>query len=236
VKQIRKRLTYANVMSSIAVFLVLGGATAFAASKIGGNEIKGSAISTGKIKKEAVTTSKIKKNSVDGSRLADGAVTTSKLADGAVTGAKLNLSSLGVVPNAASAGNANTVGGQNVQKISWVVAEGTPTQTFFSGAGLTLAGSCNSSGEITVTASTTANNAELQVFGNEGGTFFESENSSFTGPTSIINGTGTQEGGGSLAFGTSSGVVATMTYGFDFPNSFHNTNVGCGFFGQVIFG
>ena len=34
-KQIRKRLTYANVMSSIAVFLVLGGATAFAASKIG---------------------------------------------------------------------------------------------------------------------------------------------------------------------------------------------------------
>ena len=34
-KQIRKRLTYANVMSSIAVFLVLGGATAFAAKKIG---------------------------------------------------------------------------------------------------------------------------------------------------------------------------------------------------------
>ena len=30
-KPIRKRLTYANVMSSIAVFLVLGGATAFAA-------------------------------------------------------------------------------------------------------------------------------------------------------------------------------------------------------------
>jgi hypothetical protein len=30
-KQIRKRLTYANVMSSIAVFLILGGATAFAA-------------------------------------------------------------------------------------------------------------------------------------------------------------------------------------------------------------
>lgn len=30
-KLIRKRLTYANVMSSIAVFLVLGGATALAA-------------------------------------------------------------------------------------------------------------------------------------------------------------------------------------------------------------
>ena len=33
-KQMSKRLTYANVMSSIAVFLVLGGATAFAANQL----------------------------------------------------------------------------------------------------------------------------------------------------------------------------------------------------------
>ena len=31
-KPVRKRLTYANVMSSIAVFLVVAGGTAFAAS------------------------------------------------------------------------------------------------------------------------------------------------------------------------------------------------------------
>lgn len=90
-KQIRKRFTYANVMSSIAVFLVLGGATAFAASKIGSNQIKSNAITTGKIKKNAVTTAKIKKN----------AITTGKLKDGAVTGPKVNLASLGTVPNAA---------------------------------------------------------------------------------------------------------------------------------------
>ena len=64
-KQIRKRLTYANVMSSIAVFLILGGATAFAAKKIGTNEIKGNSITTGKIKKEAVTAAKIKNSAVD---------------------------------------------------------------------------------------------------------------------------------------------------------------------------
>lgn len=97
-KQIRKRLTYANVMSSIAVFLVLGSATAFAASKIGGNEIKANAISTGKIKKEAITASKIKKNAID----------TARIADGAVTGAKVNLGTLGPVPTAA---NANNLGG-----------------------------------------------------------------------------------------------------------------------------
>ena len=34
-KSVRRRLTYANVMSSIAVFLVLAGATAFAATELG---------------------------------------------------------------------------------------------------------------------------------------------------------------------------------------------------------
>jgi hypothetical protein len=94
-KQIRKRLTYANLMSSIAVFLVLGGATAFAASKIGSNQLKSNSVTTAKIKKNAVTTAKIKKN----------AVTTAKIKNGAVTGEKVNLSTLGTVPSASVAGS-----------------------------------------------------------------------------------------------------------------------------------
>ena len=96
-KQIRKRITYANVMSSIAVFLVLGGASAYAAKKIGSNEIKGNSITTGKLKKNAVTASKIKKNSV----------TTAKIKNGAVTGAKVNVGTLGTVPSATHATNAD---------------------------------------------------------------------------------------------------------------------------------
>jgi hypothetical protein len=89
-KQIRRHVTYANVMSSFAVFLILGGATAFAAvQKIGANEIKANSIKTGKIVKEAVTAGKIKKNAVTESRIADGAVTTNKLADNAVTTPKI---------------------------------------------------------------------------------------------------------------------------------------------------
>jgi hypothetical protein len=84
--KLRKRLTYANVMSSIAVFLVLGGATAVAAKKIGSNELKSGSVTTAKIKKSAVTTAKIKKD--------------------AVTGAKVKESTLGEVPSAASAANA----------------------------------------------------------------------------------------------------------------------------------
>src|SRR5690349_17915584 len=106
--QIRKRLTYANVMSSIAVFLVLGGGAAFAAGQLGKNSV-----GSKQLKKNAVTAAKIKRN----------AVTTAKIRNRAVTGAKIDLATLGTVPSAAhagvadSAGNANTVGGSNLGKV-----------------------------------------------------------------------------------------------------------------------
>jgi hypothetical protein len=96
---IRKRLTYANVMSSLAIFLILGGATAFAAKKIGSSGLKANSVTTAKIKKEAVTTKKIKKNAVVGS----------KVKDGSLSGADINLSTLGTVPSATSATNAANV-------------------------------------------------------------------------------------------------------------------------------
>jgi hypothetical protein len=77
-KRIRSRLTYANVMSSIAVFLVLGGATAFAASHLGKNSV-----GSKQLKANSVTSSKIKKN----------AITTAKIKNGAVTGAKIKAAS-----------------------------------------------------------------------------------------------------------------------------------------------
>lgn len=86
VKQIRKRLTYANVMSSIAVFVVLGG-TAFAATQLPKNSV-----GTKQLKNNAVTKKKIKKNSV----------VTNKIKNNAVTGAKVKESSLSTVPSAAS--------------------------------------------------------------------------------------------------------------------------------------
>lgn len=93
-KQIRTRLTYANVMSSLAVFLVLGGATAFAATElaknsVGAKQIKKNAVTSAKIKKEAVAAGKIKNGAVGAAKLGAGAVGADKLADNAVTNAKL---------------------------------------------------------------------------------------------------------------------------------------------------
>ena len=86
-KQLRKRLTFANVMSMIAVFIALG-ATAFAATQlpknsVGSKQLKKNAVTAAKIKKEAVTGAKVKKDTI--------------------TGAKVNEASLGTVPSASVA-------------------------------------------------------------------------------------------------------------------------------------
>lgn len=97
-KQIKKRLTYANAMSSIAVFLLLGGAGALAASKkgsavpknsVGTKQLRRNAVSAEKIKPEAITKQKLRTAAVITAKLADGAVTASKVGDGAIGSAKL---------------------------------------------------------------------------------------------------------------------------------------------------
>jgi hypothetical protein len=139
VKQIRKRLTYANVMSSIAVFLILGGATAIAAKKIGTKQLRAGAVTTGKIKKNAVTTAKIKNN--------------------AVTGKKANEATFGQVPSAA---NADTVGGLRVVKFALNGGVDISKTQILDLNGLQLHASC-SGGEITFTATTSVAGSEISA-------------------------------------------------------------------------
>jgi len=93
VKQIRKRLTYANVMSSIAVFLILGGATAIAAglgkNTVGSKQLKKDAVTAAKIKQGAVTAAKLGAGAVGAGALANGSIDASKIGAGAVTGEKI---------------------------------------------------------------------------------------------------------------------------------------------------
>lgn len=67
-KYLRCRLTYANVIATLALFLALGGATAFAASQLG---------------KNSVGSKQLKKNSVTAVKIKDGAVTQAKISTSA---------------------------------------------------------------------------------------------------------------------------------------------------------
>jgi hypothetical protein len=107
--RIRCTLTYANVMSTIALFGVLGGG-AYAAARVGADDIKRNAVRSKHIKKNQVGRKHLKRNAVSAakigagavteSKIAAGAVTESKIADAAVSGAKVNESTLDTVPNA----------------------------------------------------------------------------------------------------------------------------------------
>jgi hypothetical protein len=92
-KQIRKRVTYANVMSSIAVFLVLGGGAAFAAglakNSVGSKQLKKNAVTETKIKDGVVTSGKIANGAIVTAKLADGSVVTGKIVNAGVTSDKL---------------------------------------------------------------------------------------------------------------------------------------------------
>lgn len=59
--QIRKHLTYANVVSSLSLFLLIGGSAAIAANHlgkntVGQNQLKKNSVATAKLKNNAVTT------------------------------------------------------------------------------------------------------------------------------------------------------------------------------------
>jgi hypothetical protein len=81
--------SYGNVMSTLAVFLLLAGGTAFAANQLAKNSV-----GKKQLKANAVVTAKIKKNAVTKAKIRDGAVDASKIAAGSLTGADLAASSM----------------------------------------------------------------------------------------------------------------------------------------------
>lgn len=107
-RRLTGKLTYANVVSTICLFLLLGGGAAVAAglgkNTVGPKQLKKNAVTAAKIKNAAITTAKLGDASVttpklgDGSvanaKIVDNAVNRSKIADNAVNGAKVEDSSL----------------------------------------------------------------------------------------------------------------------------------------------
>jgi hypothetical protein len=238
VKQIRKRITYANVMSSIAVFLVLGGGAAYAAKKIGSNEIKGNSITTGKIKKEAVSSSKIKKNSITTAKIANDAVTTAKIANDAVTGEKvkdgsltgkdINVGTVGTVPNAA---NANAVNNQSLASFFKEVPNNGAEVTALEFGGVKLTATCPGVVPTLVASKTSSENASAR-FGSEteATEAFSNGQSSFSTLT-LTNAKAL--GAGTLEVVTAGGKVTTITFAYR-DDAFNGS--GCRFFGHAITG
>jgi hypothetical protein len=89
----RPRLSYANVIATLALFIALGGG-AYAASQL---------------PKNSVGTKQLKKNSVTAAKIKQGAIEAAKIS-GTLSGAQVDASTLGTVPKATEAAKAASAG------------------------------------------------------------------------------------------------------------------------------
>ncbi|MGE0066602.1 MAG: pentapeptide repeat-containing protein [Solirubrobacterales bacterium] len=215
--QVRKHITFANVMSSLAVFLVIAGGTAFAA---------------GQLAKNSVGTKQLKKN----------AVTAAKIKTGAVTGAKINEASLGQVPSAATAGsaasagiaaNANAVNGQSVVKVFKLLPQSSAPQTLASFAGFSIVSVCNG-GEVKSLELVPPLNVDIEMKVSSGGEFSGLHAESVQGINERLDLKGANfRGNASFSGATIGGAVFSGNLGFDDTISFDNTDA-CAYYGHVI--
>jgi hypothetical protein len=77
----RPRLSYANVVATLALFLAVSGGVAWAAGKISGKQIKANSIPGNRIKKNTLTNNRIKPGTIQRTALAAGALSGLTVAD-----------------------------------------------------------------------------------------------------------------------------------------------------------
>jgi hypothetical protein len=110
-KGAERRWSYANVMSTLAVFLALGG-SALAVTKIDGKELKDRTVAGKKLKSQTIGGGKLKQATITGKQVKEGTlgkVPSAKSADAATTAATANTAS--TATTAITANNSLALGG-----------------------------------------------------------------------------------------------------------------------------
>ena len=113
----RRRLSYSNVVATMAVFLAIGGGAAFAASTLPANSVNsktvkdnklksvdlkdGKAVSTDDVIDASLTGTDVADASLTGDDVANGSLTGTDVTDNSLTGDDVDESTLGQVPDAA---------------------------------------------------------------------------------------------------------------------------------------
>jgi len=86
------KLSYSNVIATIALFVALGGAAVAAGlpkNSVGPNQLKKGAVTAAKIRKQAVTSGKLAPGAVIPGKIGPNAVGPSNIGNGAITSAKI---------------------------------------------------------------------------------------------------------------------------------------------------
>jgi len=146
--RIRTRLTYANVVATLALFLVVSGGTALGVtyvvssnSQVGPNTISGHKPPTGKhsnIISGSVNGTDLSANSVNSGKVTNGSLLGSDIHANAITGSNLNVTSVS--------------GALELRTERATMGVGDPPTAFYNTGAFTLTGSCPATGGSTFQA------------------------------------------------------------------------------------
>jgi hypothetical protein len=208
--RLRTRLTYANVMATIAVFIALGGSS-YAALKINGSDIKNRTIGAKKVKKDTLTGTEIKESTL-------GKVPSANAADNAKR-----------ANNAKTANNANTVNGLQVKNFFMKGGANTPTGTVLNVDGIVVKAGCDGSTDPIATVENDSGvGASLRVsIAYSVGTSDQSDGTDSFGTSTfdLTLGNATSNGNGEFAVARSDGKVVTGSYMFRNSANFSGESV-----------
>lgn len=110
---IRRRLTYANVVATLALFLTLSGGVVYAANTLGKNAVKSTNIAANAVKSRnlaanAVKSRSLAKNSVTAAKVKQGTLTRKDLASNTLAGLQVADMSAAAIPNLGVEGTGGT--------------------------------------------------------------------------------------------------------------------------------
>jgi trimeric autotransporter adhesin len=156
----RPRLTYANVVSTLALFLAAGGGAAYAADKIHSSDIAAKAVKSANLAPGAVHTSKISKRAITSGKLAVGAVRSNQIGDGVVSSRQIGAAAVApsnlqfpvfyvASPGGGSASLTNELAPYAIAGSSWTQNPG-QIEVVFGAAAATLAYDGSGSGSCRV--------------------------------------------------------------------------------------
>jgi hypothetical protein len=169
----RTRISPALVISAVALFASLGGG-AYAAVSVTGKDVKNSSLTGKDIKNSSLTGEDVKNGGLTGNDVKNGSIAGADVKGDALGGSQIAESQLGKVPSAstadsaASAGNADTVGGVQVRSFKYRVLT-SPAQVVLSLGGLQLTASCGG-GLLHFTAQTTVAGGQIDSYSVDPGT------------------------------------------------------------------
>ena len=213
--RLRRHITYANVVATLALVIALGGGVVYAANKIGPQGIR----------KNAIRSYHIRNKQVKRQDIAGGSINSRKVSNDSLTGKDLKEATLGTVP---SSEDSKTVNGITERVVHASLADPTASSQVLAQGGLTVLMSCGAS-SATMDVHGTAPSDTGTVFDpGSGSQQFDSDT-----PASVVT---TGAAPGFMTVRRTDGTVTRFEFELDRASNGFNTTDDCFLHGFLLSG